>query len=173
MFTFVVETGVGLANATSYVSVAEANDYYTINPNFAATWTALTNTSKEHLLAWATRVLDQKTEWKGCLSVPATQALRWPRTYVYDRDGRMIAPNKIPPQLKEAVFEFAKYLHENDPTVGQDIEFLKSMRVDVIELEWQDNAGQSVFPSIIGNIIAPLGYFRTGGGSRFGRIIKN
>jgi hypothetical protein len=171
-FTFVVETGAGLANATSYVSVAEADDYFTIDPNFFATWDALTQTNQEYLLAWATRLLDQKVEWKGCPSTEV-QALRWPRTYVYDRDDRMIEPDEMPKQLKEAVFEFAKYLHENDPTVGQDIDYLKSMRVDVIELEWQDNAAQSAFPTLLGNIIVPLGYFRGGGGSRFGRIVKN
>lgn len=172
MFTFVVETGAGLANATSYVSVAEADDYYTIDTNFTATWTGLTTQAKEYLLAWATRILDQKTEWKGCMSVPATQNLRWPRTGVYDRDGRLIEADEMPGQLKEAVFEFAKYLRENDPTVGQDTDYLKAMRVDVIELEWQDNAAQVTFPSILNSILGTLGNFRTGGGSRFGRIVK-
>lgn len=173
MFAFVVETGSGLADATSYVSVAEADDYFAIDPHFASTWSGIDTTTKEYLLAWSTRILDQKTVWRGVLSVPDTQALRWPRTYVYDRDGRMIGIDVIPKQLKEATFELAKWLRENDPTSGQDVDYLKSMRIDVIELEWQDNASQPTTPSIINAIIAPLGSFRSGGGSRFGRIVKN
>jgi hypothetical protein len=173
MFAFVVETGSGLANATSYVSIAEADDYYVIDPNFSATWANLTLEVKQYLLAWATRILDQKSIWKGVLSVPDTQALRWPRTYVYDRDDRLIAPDSIPKQLKEATFELAKWLRANDPTEGQDVDYLKAMRVDVIEFEWQDNAAQQSVPSIINAILSPLGTFRTGGASRFGRIVKN
>lgn len=173
MFAFVVENGSIVAGATSYVSVAEADDYYTIDPNFSATWAGLTTTVKQHLLAWSTRILDQKTDWKGYVTDATVQELRWPRTYVYARDNVLIADNKIPEQLKEAVFELAKWLYTNDPTTGQDVDWLKRMKVDVIEIEWQENASQNSFPSIINAILGTLGNFRIGGGSRFGRIIKN
>lgn len=172
MFAFIVEDGTGVEDATSYVSVAEADDYFTIDPNFFATWDALETDDKEHLLAWSTRVLDQKTDWKGYLTDEA-QSLRWPRTYVYARDNVLIASDEIPEQLKEATFELAKWLHSNDPTTGQDVDWLKRMKVDVIEIEWQENASQSSFPSILNAILGTLGNFRIGGGSRFGRIVKN
>lgn len=171
MFAFVVETGSGLADATSYVSIAEADDYFTIDPNFSDEWSGLTEETQQYLLAWATRILDQKGNFKGYPSTE-TQALRWPRVGVCDRDGREIAGDVIPKQLKEATFEIAKWLRNNDPTEGQDTDYLKSMRVDVIELEWQDDTAQQSVPSIINAILTPIGTFRSGGGSRFGRIAK-
>lgn len=171
-FAFVVEDGSGLASATSYVSVADADDYFALTPDFAATWNAKNNTDKEFLLGWATRVLDQKTVWNG-VKTTTTQALRWPRTGVYDRDGLLIPSTTLPKQLIEATLEFAKWLNENDPTSGQDIDYLSRMRVDVIEFEFQENTSQSSFPSILNQIIGSLGTFKVGGGHRFVSIAKS
>lgn len=170
-FTFTVEDGTGIVGANSYVSVSEADDYYTIDPNFTATWTALTNTQKEYLLAWSTRILDQKCTWYGT-RVSATQALRWPRRGTYDGDGFAIDSDEIPDQLKEATFEFAKWLHTNDPTVGQDVDALRKLVVDVIEIEFQEGTTQSSFPSIINAILSGIGRFNTGGRGH-GRIVRS
>lgn len=171
-FTFTPEDGTGLAGANSYVTLVEATDYYAVDPVAAAAFAALANdAAREHRLAWATRILDQKTRWRGHKAVEAS-GLRWPRTYVCDRDGIAIEDDVVPRQVKEAVLELAKYLQTNDPTTEQDVEAVKRAKVDVLEIEYQDDTSQTTVPPIINQILSPLGYFQVGG-SMFIPIVKS
>lgn len=170
-FTFLVEDGTGLTGSTSYVSVAAADDYYLVDANFAATWLAYTTLQKQYALSWASRILDQKVLWKGAKSVAAS-ALRWPRQGVYDRDSNAIEDDVVPLQVVQATLEMAKFIASNDPTTGQNVEYLKEIRVDVIDLIWQDNAGQSALPALINELLYPLGAINTGG-PRFAPILKS
>lgn len=168
--TFTVEDGSIVSGANSYVTVAFADDYYTIDTNFSATWAAYTTQEKQNLLMWSTRVIDQKAEWNGG-KVEADQPLRWPRGYVYDADGTLIDEDTIPAQLKQAVCEVAKYLVTNDPTTAQDVTNYASLKIDVIDIKYQDRTWQVTFPTIINQLLAGLGRVRVGG-SGFGKIIK-
>lgn len=170
-FVFKVETGVGYSDSNSYPSLAVANDYFAIDPYFQATWSALASDSvREMRLAWGTRVLDQKMVVGGYKTVE-TSALRFPRTGLYDRDGILIDPNKIPTQIIQATLELVKVLNANDLTSGQDVEYFRRIQVDVIELEWQEKVAQSNIPSIINSILDPVAFIPAGG-SRFVRIVK-
>lgn len=170
-FVFKVETGVGYSDSNSYPSLAVANDYFVIDPYFQATWSGLSSDAvREARLAWATRVLDQKTQWEGTKTVE-TSALRWPRTGLYDRDGIEIGANTIPVQVIQATLELVKVLNSNDLTAGQDVDYFKRLQVDVIELEWQEKVAQTNIPSIINSILYPLGGIPVGG-PRFVRIVK-
>lgn len=168
-FVFTVEDGTNVAGANSYVSLAYAEDYFAVDVA-SATWEALSDDQKEFYLAWATRVLDQKTEWRGYINADS-QSLRWPRKGVTDRDYRAIDVDEIPNAVKAATCELAKWLITNDPTTGQDTDYLKRIKVDVIEIEYQDGATQSSYPSIINAIINGIGYFRVGARG-FGRIVR-
>lgn len=179
-FTFKVEDGTGFTDSNSYVSVADADDYYVVDLNAAATWAALNSTQKQAQLAWASRVLDQKVKWNGVKTVPGNSstspivvasAMRWPRTGVFDRDKNAIGPHFIPPQLVQATLEFSKFLLTNDATTGQDVDYLSLIRVDVIELRYQDKTGQPVLPAIFNEILAGLGALPSGG-PRFVPIAK-
>lgn len=170
-FAFVVETGAGLATATSYVSADEANDYFEVNADAAADWFTLDDDKRELYLAWATRLLDQKTDWKG-YPATATQALRWPRTGVTTRDGVAIGSNVIPINLRQATAELARYLIANDPSQGQDADNFKKIVVDVIEIEFQDGTAQPEFPALINAILTGLGFFRSGS-RQFGKILRS
>lgn len=170
-WTFLVETGEGLASATSYVSVADATDYYTPDTTALAAWTALSTPQKEWLLGWSTRFLDQKVDWRGCPSTD-TQNLRWPRSGVRDRDGRSIASDEMPKQLTEIVCEMAKYLLSNDPTTQQEVEHLAGLTVDVIDIRYQEGTSQAAMPSYLGVVVYPLGTLSTGG-IGFPRIRKS
>lgn len=169
-WNFVAEDGTGLPNSTSYISLEDAQDYFFPDVNFAPIWTGLTNDQRLFYLGWATRILDQKTSWRGTIATD-TQALRWPRAGVKNRDGLLIASNEVPSEVKAAVCELAKYLLSNDPTTGPDTDNLKSIKVDVIEIAFQPKAVESTYPSIINAILQPLGVFKIGG-SGFGRILK-
>jgi hypothetical protein len=171
MATMIVETGAVVANANSYVSLADADAYFEIDVNFDATWDALTDTVKEQYLMWATRILDQKVQWKGD-KTDEDSALRWPRTGVYDRDGNAIDTDAMPVQLTEAVCELIKYLQTTDVTTSQGADFLKSVEVDVIKIEYQNGAGQSTVPPLFNQILRGLGYYPTPLSSSFARIVK-
>lgn len=167
---FQVEDGTGLADATSYVSVNDADAYFAVDPN-VTDWTSLDVEDKEQLLNWATRTLDQKVIWAGTPST-MVQALRWPRTGVRDRDDRLIASDEIPRQLVELVCEFLKFIRATDPTTSGDVDQISRLKVDVIEIEFQEDTAQSVYPSIIGALLRGLGRLRTGL-QGFGRVIKS
>lgn len=161
-FTFVVETGEGLPNATSYASVAEATDYFTPDQTAFVTWDAFTSEQQEFYLALATRLLDQKAEYKGTIK-SETQALRWPRSGVYNRDGILLSSVLVPTQIKQAMFELAKYIFSGtDVATGFDVTNLSRVKVDVIEIEFQEETAQVSTPSIINAILHPIGFFRSG-----------
>lgn len=164
----IVETGVGLTNANSYVTTAEASAYFSVDRVFAATWDAYG--LQDELLQWATRVIDQKVRWKGIKSVDAS-ALRWPRSNMVDRDHAFVDTAVVPVQVKQATLEMAKWLLTHDATAGQNVNYLQRLRVDVIELMWQPKTGQAVLPAIINEILSGLGWIASGG-PRFIPIMK-
>jgi hypothetical protein len=73
--TLVVEDGTGLANAESYLSVADATDYFVRYGNPA--WNGEIP-DLEAALRRATQYIDSEYRFKGCKLTP-TQALQWPR----------------------------------------------------------------------------------------------
>ena len=166
---FVVETGAGSATATSYTSVEYADDYFEVMPEETA-WDALDCTTKEYYLMWATRLLDQKTTWRGSKAV-TTSALRWPRANVRDKDGNTVSSTTIPTALKNATCELARFLISYDPTTGQGGDNLKRIAVDVVEIEYQEGVSQNDWPTLINDILTPLGTFKTRTHG-FGRILR-
>lgn len=168
----ILEDGTGLVNSNSYVSLAEAEVYFTSDLLTIAAWEALPD--QENQLIWATRVLDQKVRWRGTTANNSTtiiQALRWPRQGMYDRDHNAVSATIVPIQVKQATCEMAKWMMTNDVTAGQNVDYLKMLKVDVIELMWQDRVGQPVLPALINEILAGLGSIASGG-ARFVPIAK-
>lgn len=161
-FVFTVETGTIVSGANSYVSVTEADDYFALDPNFNPVWGAMSDEVKEQLLAWSSRILDQKCFWTG-IPVTTTQPMRWPRRGAYDRDKYLVAETTIPLQLKAAVCELLKHARVTDPTVGVDVQSVKRVVADVIEIEFQEGTSQSTVPSILNAILDNLGVYRVGG----------
>lgn len=170
-FAFVVEDGTGLPNATSYVSVEDADDILTMNIHAGPAWDALDVENKERLLAWASRYLDERARWYGARTVE-TSGLRWPRTGVVDRDNARIAPNVIPRQLKAATAEMARYLIEEDRSTERGQDALTRLKADVIELEFSEGYRLPKVPEHMQYLIAGLGSIAGGSGIKFARIIR-
>jgi hypothetical protein len=101
---FTVEDGTGLANASSYVSVEEADEYFGDRQNFD--WEA---GDKESALIRATFYIDGKYSglWSGTRTNGRDQALSWPRYGALDSEGNEIPEDEIPVELKYAVMEAA------------------------------------------------------------------
>lgn len=120
----IVEDGTGRTNADAYVSVAEADAYFTTR-NTA--WAGYANDAREAAIRFATSWIDDTYLglWKGA-RVMEFQALAWPRDnspgytlmwqrgaypkaqgYLYDLDGFPVMPNVVPRAVKRACMEAA------------------------------------------------------------------
>jgi hypothetical protein len=112
----VVETGSGSATAESFASVADATTYHSNRGN--AAWAALaSDTVREQCLRKATDYMEQafRTRWQGYRNT-ATQALSWPRSFVYLEPfilgavgsyPYLVADDIVPVQVKNACAELA------------------------------------------------------------------
>lgn len=170
-FEFVVEDGTGIPNATSYVSVEDADDIITMNIHASTAWMALDDSVKERLLAWASRYLDERARWFG-RKTHELSGLRWPRTGVTERDGLVLSENIVPRQLKIATAEMARYLIEEDRSTERSQDSLVRLKADVIELEFSEGYRLPHVPSHMTYLIKGLGTISTGVGIQFKKIIR-
>src|SRR5512147_1506660 len=132
--TVVVEDGSGLANANSYASEADGDDYAAARL-YSTDWTGAVSGNKQIALVQATRLLDQLADWKGDPST-TTQALRWPRYGVPDRDNfQIIDSATIPQWLKDATCELAIQLLASDRAADPDTAGFRSIRAGSVALE--------------------------------------
>ena len=108
--SLVVETGAGLSNAESFVSVAEMDAYF-VAFGVPSSYALKTEAEKEILLRVATQYLvaQYRGKWRGAQSTQE-QALPWPRIGVIDDEGWGIDSNVVPKPLKEASYELVKRL---------------------------------------------------------------
>ena len=115
---FVVETGAGLTNSNSYVSLATATAYNTQQGN--ADWNAITDvTIQEVALIKATQSIDilygqqyyslpmQQGQGAFAPNTPYLQALLFPRFTMVINQIQIIQSGAIPVQLQNAVCECA------------------------------------------------------------------
>jgi len=111
----------GSSTATSYISVAQADDYY-LGSMLEAKWSALTTAQKETALMAATRNLEM-LQYVGKRCTPSTnnddleQALQWPRSKATCRDIEAKC-DMLPKEIIEATSYLALELHTTPPTVG-------------------------------------------------------
>ncbi len=144
--TFIVETGAGLSDATSYLSVADADQ---IIEDYGLAWpSGYTDDQKKVALNSGTRYLDTKYNgaWKGYKG-SADQALAWPRADVIDTDGWVVPSDEIPEPLEQATVEVATYAAENGSSFP-DLDNpgalkRKKIKIDVIEIDTEYLGGNS------------------------------
>jgi hypothetical protein len=104
--TLIVETGAGLANAESFISVSDATTYHANMGNSA--WAAIaTDALREAYLRRATMYMEQayRERWAGFRQT-TVQALCWPRSWVPMRDapsGYATFPSYYPPSAIPAL----------------------------------------------------------------------
>lgn len=106
MATIIVEDGTGLANANSYVTLAEADAYFTSIGELG--W-AGTDDFKNQNLINATAAIDATygPRYISYLRDEVTQSLLWPREQIWDRHSRRIDNGALPNSLKNAQMEMA------------------------------------------------------------------
>ena len=110
---FTVETGSIVANANSYVSIADANTYFT-DRGSPTEWDSAYESDRKAALIYATTWLDQNISWYSSIQ-DLDQTLGWPRINFFDREGRTIGgTGVIPVPIKNATCELAlQWLRED------------------------------------------------------------
>jgi hypothetical protein len=151
----------GAANANSYATLVEANAYHEAHL-YASAWNAADTTKRTAALVWAARLLDQEVLWGG-YATTEYQAMMWPRTNLYDRDGYAIDSDVIPKEVKDAQAELARKLIESDRTAESGTEGFSAISVSVISLTIDAFDRIKVLPDSVMNIISHLGSRKNSG----------
>lgn len=99
----IVENGTGLADAESYISVADCDALLLSWGRSTAEWEALTESAKEGLLRNSTMYIDSEYALKFSGEVlNSTQALAWPRSNAYKVNGQSILSDEVPVEVLRA-----------------------------------------------------------------------
>lgn len=133
----VIEDGSGKPDAEAYISVADADTYFSNRGNTA--WAALTTAAKEAALRLSTDYMEAAygPRWCGERATD-TQALSWPRT---DVDG--VADDVVPEAVKRANAELAVRASAGALLADQGAQ-VKSETVGPISVTYADGARQDV-----------------------------
>lgn len=154
-----LDATVGGANANSYVTQAEFEAYLEERLHVPAALLeggSATDEQKEAALIWATRVLDANTCWTGSAATE-TQALNWPRSGMFSKNGFAIPEDEIPKALKNAQSEMAMLLFGTDLTLQNEViaQGLTALKAGPVELEWKEEFTQIVVPASVTSLLVP------------------
>ena len=118
---FTVEDGTGLADANAYITPTEMREYFN---DRGVTFTE-TDDELQLVIVEATDYVEIRfySNFRGSPEFPETQALSFPRTGIYGKNGVELAT--IPTVLKNAIAEYAKRALSapllTDPTLSQAV----------------------------------------------------
>ena len=103
-----IDATVGGTDTNSYLTLIECDDLIHARP-FHSKWDLITDDEEKNAaLVWATRLLSDFT-WTGLIA-SQTQKQAWPRSSVYDNDGREYLSTVYPEFLTVACSELAYYI---------------------------------------------------------------
>lgn len=145
-----------MALQSSYIDVSEATSILTKTVG-AESWFLLEEADKEASLVQATFLLDSSFDWTGTIATNE-QELRWPRKGAIDRDGRTIADDIIPNQIKHATALMALHLSQAGG-VGSVSNNVKSIKVGPVSigLDSEESINPQTVPLFIISILSSFG----------------
>lgn len=160
----VVEDGTGLANAESYISVADADARHAAFGNSA--WSG-DNAAKEAALRRATAYIEQtyRGRWTG-RRMTSVQALSWPR-YDVVADGFLVPSSVVPDDVANAVADLAARALTSDLAPDQTRGLIRK-KIGPIEKEWDRNSPQATRYTAVSGLLAP---YLTRGGT-FAQVVR-
>lgn len=163
----------GDANANSYLTVQEAQDYFDARLPISQ-W--VDADSQELLIVMATRVFDALFSprrllvrdaqsgfyyrtfptWTGS-PASTTQSLSWPRSGMYTRNGGIILSTVIPLEIKDAVAELAGQLAIGDRTLDNDViaQGITSIKAGSVSLSFKNDFEFNTIPGIVRGLLVP------------------
>ena len=151
-----VETGAVVAGADSYISLADADTYFT-NHGSPSEWADATDAAQEAALRYAVQWIDSSFSWKGEI-VDDDQVLDWPRAGVYDDERRLVASTSIPQRVKDAQCEAALEHLKSSLIAGLARGGkVKRQRVEgAVEIEYADHAPGERVRYHVERLLAPF-----------------
>ena len=170
----VIEDGTGNADATSYVTVAEARQY----AQARGVMLPAEEDAVEAMLIQAMDYLEaQRGRFQGSKTFPGVQALQWPRSGVILDCHYRLGDEEIPVELKKAQMQAALEVAAGLRLMpSSDGRLVKREKVDVIETEYmtgQDiGAGGTMGPAFpaLAALLEPL--FEPCGGGFFLKTVR-
>ena len=151
---FTLDSTPGSSTSNSYLSVAEADDYFA--GRFGADqWMTFTSTQKQQLLVSASKQLD--TCVFGGIKSKVIQSLQWPRRGVVDRDGLVISDIIIPSKLKEAVCELAFWIWTEEDRLLSDTDIQQIDTYSVGPMNLTVNKQRIIFPLKVEQLLKSIG----------------
>ncbi len=160
--TLTAETGAGVADANTYATRAQADQYHEGRLHTAA-WTSAAPAVKDQALVMATRFLDANVAWQGSRN-KIDQSLAWPRRGV-TWDGHPVPDDMMPRPVVDATCELARLLLENDLQADQENDNIKSINLgnSALQIEFKDTSKTRRIPLAIGELLQGLGATSTSG----------
>jgi len=156
---FIVEDGSGKPDATSYLTVEEADGIMDRVPDeYKASWLSKDEYEKQQVLVWGTQIFDDYVYFP-CHPNQKTnqfQALNFPRYGIFNQDGYQIDAHSVPSFVKRAVTQLAFSLGATDLT-SEPIRGITSATVGPLSVTFDDNYSHQtrVIPRSVGGIVAP------------------
>lgn len=144
---------IGGANSNSYVTESEADDYFE-NRLHSDLWADFQQ--KEQALITATKLLERYIVW-NCTRKSLSQALMFPAFNAYDRHGNLISNSIIPVQVKEATYELAYSILEEDRTLENDLSGISSIKVGSLAISAASTDRKDVIPPVVYQILQNIG----------------
>lgn len=153
-----VETGAGLAQADSYVSVADFDAYFLArySPDLN-----IDDNAKERALRRATKWVDAefRARFPGCKRIGRLQGLEWPRSNAADRERYAIDAYTVPKEIVEATCEAAQRELTEEGSLAPDQErggSIKRIKAGSVEIEYGADAINGTTRPVIEGILAPI-----------------
>lgn len=157
------DTTIGGTAATSYVTLATADDFVGINKH-ETDWSSLTDAQKQNLLMRSTLILDDNMSWYGEMN-DSKQALQWPRVAVFDKSGTEISSSIIPTFLKYATAELARMLNKEDRDLDPDTKGFSSLEVRDLRMQINKADRRHVLPESVQHMVVFYGIVRRASGA--------
>jgi hypothetical protein len=161
--TIIVETGAGLSNSETYISVADSLTYHAARGN--NTWATITTAQHEQALRRATDYMVQvyRNRWKG-VRMLSTQALDWPRAYVYLEPvitganlefPNLVADDIVPAEVARACADLALKAAAGELYSDQSQGVVRE-KIGPIEVEYDRFSPRAVKYSAIDALLRPF-----------------
>ena len=142
-------------DANSNITVEDASDYFEARLNSSA-WDTATEDNQKASVVFATSVIDVAYDWVGYKATQA-QALRWPRTGVFDPDSFAVESDEIPQFLADATAEMALALLENDRLEEDGTLGFSQIKVGPIFLQISRGDRRGVVPDTVESMLSFYG----------------
>jgi hypothetical protein len=142
----------------SYITTAEADEYFTTRLKSEAWTTAVDVGTCDAALHMASTFLDAQA-YTGTITASA-QPHAWPRKGIRDQEGRSVASSEIPLAIRSACAEMALHLLTvPNATTGTVTPSIRRKRVGDLEVEYANPQMSDPMPAPVRNFLQP--YLKT------------